>query len=278
MAQPLLSRETVLDLVPFGAADSRTGFYALRLSLPRWEEWHPGQFLMLRPEKALAAVLWGRPFSLCLVTGRDLVLFFQVAGRGTAGLARLVPGDQVVIWGPLGNPMAVEANVPTLLLAGGIGIVPFVGYVHTHPTPWELTMEFGYRMPLSCYPFDSINEKILVEPHQEKTSADRGAFLALLDNRIREHAASGLVLACGPTPFLRAVQSLARKHKARTQLCLETRMACGVGACLGCVVRAAVSPDSAVARLAPEANPADFALPVRTCACGPNFWADSVLF
>jgi dihydroorotate dehydrogenase electron transfer subunit len=281
MAQPLLSRETVLDLVPFGAADSRTGFYALRLSLPAWEEWHPGQFVMLRPVKALAAVLWGRPFSLCLVTDHDLVLFFQLVGRATAGLAKLVPGDQVVIWGPLGNALAVEANVPTLLLAGGIGIAPFVGYVHTHPTPWELHMEFGYRLPLSCYPFDSLNEKILVDPHQEKSPADREAFLALVDSRIREYAGAGLVLACGPTPFLKAVQASARKHKAgRVQLCLETRMACGVGACLGCVVKAPVAQEAAAGRLAPpRANSGPPSIRhIRTCACGPNFWADSVLF
>ena len=280
MTQPILSRETVLDLVPFGAVDPRTGFYALRLSLPKWGEWRPGQFVMLRPGNSLPTVLWGRPFSLCLVTKRDLVLFFQVVGRATAGLARLAAGDQVVIWGPLGNAMAMEAHVPTLLLAGGIGIAPFVGYVHTHPTPWELTMEFVHLKPLSCYPFDSINEKILADPHQEKSPADRDAFLAFLDSRIREYAASGLVLACGPAPFLRAVQSLALKHKTRTQLCLETRMACGVGACLGCVVRTAVSRDSSVARYVPQGT--SFADPdtrlVQTCLCGPNFWADSVLF
>jgi dihydroorotate dehydrogenase electron transfer subunit len=278
MAHPVLSRETVLDLVPFGAAASRAGFYALRLSLPKWGEWHPGQFVMLRPAEPLPNVLWGRPFSLCLVTRRDLVLFFQVAGRATAGLARLVPGDQVVIWGPLGNPMAMEPHVPTLLLAGGIGIVPFVGYVHTHPTPWDLAMEFGYRLPLSCYPFDSINEKILVDPHQEKNPADRETFLALLDNRIREYAASGLVLACGPTAFLKAVQSLALRHKARTQLCLETRMACGVGACLGCVVRATVPQDPAVTRSAAQRTDAPAPHHVQSCTCGPNFWADSVFF
>ncbi|MDR1360264.1 MAG: dihydroorotate dehydrogenase electron transfer subunit [Deltaproteobacteria bacterium] len=277
MAQPVLSRETVLDLVPFGPADARSGFYALRLSLPPWEEWHPGQFVMLRPVRPLSAVLWARPFSICLLSSRDLVLFFQVVGRGTAGLARLSPGDQVFIWGPLGNSLAMEANVPTLLLAGGMGIAPFVGYVHSHPSPWELTMEFGCRMPLACYPFDSLNEKILVEPHQEKSPADREAFLALVDSRIREYAPAGLVLACGPTPFLKAVQLCAGKHKARAQLCLETRMACGVGACLGCMVRTSVPEDASVTRPAqPRANPVP--RHIRTCACGPNFWADSVLF
>ncbi|MDR2161752.1 MAG: dihydroorotate dehydrogenase electron transfer subunit [Desulfovibrio sp.] len=277
MAHPLLSRETVLDLVPFGDS-SQAGRYALRLSLPKWEAWSPGQFVMIRPVEPAADVLLPRPFSICLVTRRDLVLFFQVAGRATAGMARLTPGSRVVIWGPLGSPLAVEPHVPTLLLAGGMGIVPFIGYVHQHPTPWELSMEFGHRLPLSCYPFDSVNEKILVDPHLEKTPSHRDAFLAFVDARIGEYAASGLILACGPAPFLRAVQTSALRHRARTQLCLETRMACGVGACLGCVVRAVVPQDPDIARPLRPDYPAPSALHVQTCTCGPSFWADSILF
>lgn len=287
MSQPSLSQETVLDLVPFGATLSHTGFYALRLSLPKWEGWQPGQFVMLRPVDECADTMWGRPFSICLVTKRDLVLFFQVVGRATARMSRLKPGDKVNIWGPLGNGMHMEPNVPTLLLAGGIGIVPFVGYAHMHPTPWELSMDFGHRMPLNCYPFDSMNEKILVDPHLEKDSSDRERFTALLDERIQEYAQSGLVMACGPTPFLKVVQALSAKHNARTQLCLETRMACGVGACLGCVVRAALPPENSVTRVGGAGEqehhhhehhhmPHEFTH-VQTCTCGPNFWADTVL-
>ena len=279
MSQPSLSQETVLDLVPFGATSSHTGFYALRLSLPKWESWLPGQFVMLRLPNDSASTLWGRPFSVCLVTKRDLVLFFQVVGRATAAMAKLAPGDTVNVWGPLGNGLHVEPNVPTLLLAGGIGIAPFVGYAHAHPTPWELSMDFGHRMPLNCYPFDSMNEKILVDPHLERNLDDRERFVRLMDERIQEYAGSGLVMACGPSAFLKTVQQLSAKHKARTQLCLETRMACGVGACLGCVVKAALPPENGVCRTdAPVTEPAphDFHH-VQTCTCGPNFWANTVI-
>ncbi len=178
----------------------------------------------------------------------------------------------------------MEPNTPTLLLAGGIGIAPFVGYVNVHPTPWEVTMEFGHRMPLSCYPFDSMNERIPVESHMEREPADRDRFIALLDERIAEHAASGLVLACGPMAFLKTVQQLAAKHTARAQLCLETRMACGVGACLGCVVKSTLPEDSTVLLRsdAPAARPpaethGGHAHHVQTCTCGPNFWSDTVI-
>jgi dihydroorotate dehydrogenase electron transfer subunit len=298
MPQPALAHLTVMDLVPFGNVGPQTAFYALRLTPPEWEHWSPGQFIMLRPASAGSEILWARPFSICRVTPRDLILFFQVRGRGTAAMTKLQPGDVLHVWGPLGNSFALEPETPTLLLAGGIGIAPFVGYVHAHPTPGEVFMEFGHRMPLECYPFDSINEKITLSAHLEKNGKDRESFLSLVEERVRQFAGRGLVLACGPTLFLRAVQAFALRHKARAQLCLETRMACGVGACHGCVVRAFPAPDNSAPLAAPDSFPARVpaeagaAVPpedngghrrsagtmVQTCTCGPNFWADSVSF
>lgn len=269
MSQPTLQQLSVLDLVPFGYQGAQSGFYALRLTPPDWREWSPGQFVMIRPVEGSSETLWGRPFSICRVSSRDLVIFFQVRGRATFAMSRLVPGDLLNVWGPLGNAFAMEPKTPTLLLAGGIGIAPFVGYVHAHPTPWDLTMEFGHRMPLDCYPFDSINEKAMVDAHHEKSPQDFEAFIKLLDERVRQFAPDGLILACGPTPFLKTVQALSHKYKARTQVSLETRMACGMGACLGCVVKTVPS------------TPGDPAVQqthnVQTCTCGPNFWADKVI-
>lgn len=280
MSQPTLTQLEVLDIVPFGNTGGQAAFFALRLTPPGWTSWHPGQFVMLRKTGAGSEILWARPFSICTVTPRDLVIFFQVRGRATTAMSELNPGDMLDVWGPLGNAFAVEARTPTLLLAGGIGIAPFVGYVHNHPTPWDIHMEFGHRMPLECYPFDSINEKTIADAHQERDEADREEFLQKVGKRIADIAAvNGLVLACGPTPFLRVVQDCALQHKARTQLCLETRMACGVGACLGCVVKADISANNdekGGIRQMGGALPEGEGHYVQTCSCGPNFWADSV--
>ncbi len=258
----------VLDNVPFGQVGGETFFFALRLERPDWKTWEPGQFVMVRPVSWAFDMLWGRPFSICRVSQRDLVLFFQVAGRGTRRMAELKSGDEVRVWGPLGNSFVVEPDSPTLLLAGGIGIAPFVGYAHHHPKPWNLHMEFGHRMPLSCYPYESINEKIMGDAHLEEKPEDLAAFIDVLDRRIREHAEqNGLVLACGPTPFLKTVQHLAQKHSARCQLSLETRMACGVGACLGCVTKMA---DDVVAGGVPGGH-------AQVCEQGPVFWSHQVI-
>lgn len=276
--KPLFTQTTVLDVVPFGNSGSNPVFFALRLAPPAWAEWRSGQFIMLRlstgTQSAAGGTVWGRPFSICQVTSRDLVVFFQVVGRATAAMSRLSTGDSVDIWGPLGNGMAVETEVPTLLLAGGIGIAPFIGYVHSHPAPGKLSLEFGHRMPLDCYPFDSLTERITATAHLDSGEDSRAAFLTLVDKRIAENASQkGLVLACGPTPFLRTVQSFSLAHKARAQLCLETRMACGVGACLGCVVKAAEGGGNPVHSSDMAAAPRDH---TQTCTCGPNFWADAV--
>ncbi len=264
MSESTITRATVLDLVPFGNPGATPEFFALRLTPPAWPEWKPGQFIMLRPAGAGKERLWGRPFAICRLTPRDLVIFFQVRGAGTLEIAAAKPGDEMDIWGPLGNALVMERDTPTLLVAGGIGIAPFVGYAHGHPAPWNLSMEFGHRHNLDCYPFDGLNEKIMIDAHHDKGPDDTAAFVELLDSRIAEHAGKkGLVLACGPTGLLKEVQRLAAKHKVRAQISLETRMACGIGACLGCVVKARPEGGQEFTHM-------------QTCTCGPNFWADAV--
>lgn len=278
MSKTTITQLTVLDLVPFGNVGSQTAFFALRLTPPDWDEWSPGQFVMLRPSGLQGEHLWGRPFSICHTSSRDLVIFFQVRGRATAEMARLVPDDRVDVWGPLGNAFAVSPAGPTLLLAGGIGIAPFVGYAQNHPRPASVSLEFGHRLPVDCYPFEGLAQKIEARSHLENGPEDRTAFLELVNRRMREHAPDGLVLACGPTPFLKTVQEFALRYKVRTQICLETRMACGIGACLGCVVKAK-QPHNNCDTHAPamvDASEKTEMHNVQTCTCGPNFWADNV--
>lgn len=135
MSQSAFYDLAVIDNVPFGLTGSQGRFFALRLERPDWKSWAPGQFVMLRPQGWALDMPWARPFSICRVSTNELVIFFQVAGRGTEKMAKLRRGDKVHLWGPLGNRFAVEGGTPTLLLAGGIGIAPFVGYAERHPTP-----------------------------------------------------------------------------------------------------------------------------------------------
>lgn len=263
--KPVYKSLTVLDIVPFGLSGTR--FFALRLSNPGWEAWNPGQFVMLRPRSFGQELPWGRAFSICLVTDSHLVCFIKVDGPGTKKISQLRGGDVIDAWGPLGNYFAMETTAPTLLLAGGMGIAPFVGYVNRHPNPWNVSMLFGHRDPLGCYPADSINERILMDSLQENEDGDLDNLIYSMEEKMRDCAAqNGLVLACGPLPFLKTVQRIALELSCRCQLSLENKMACGVGACLGCVCR--------TTEKWPVPQKREWPVPV--CAHGPIFWADQI--
>lgn len=268
MSQPSSCLVKVLDLVPFGPEAGPRQFFALRMERPAWEHWRPGQFMMLRPRSFGLDIPWGRPFGICHMTEHHLVCFFQVVGKGTARMADLKAGDVVQVWGPLGNGFALEPETSTLLVAGGMGIVPFVGYAHTHPKPWNVSMLFGHRASVRSYPLDSINERITVDTLHETVPGELDNFIYILRERMAEYAdQNGLVLACGPQPLLRTVQGFAAELKVRTQLSLETRMACGVGACLGCVTH--------TTEAWPVPGKRDW--PVQTCTHGPVFWAQHIV-
>jgi len=240
-----------------GVESETAGYHLLRLTASGWPGAAPGRFVMLRAQAGPDVIL-ARPISVCVDEPSGPTLFFQVVGRGTAALARLAPGDRVELWGPLGNGFAVEPDTPTLLLAGGMGLAPFVGYVAAHPRLANLSLVFGHRASLDCYPMHLFNPDLDLESRHEQRPEDLEAFLAHLTARIAEHVAEGLVLACGPEPFLRFVQAAAARVGARAQISLERRMACGVGACLGCVARSKGG------------------WPVQVCSRGPVFWAKDI--
>ena len=259
---PARTELTVTDLVPFGSIGDKK-FFALTLSRPHWSNWHPGQFIMLRPSSWNSELTWARPFSICRVTNQSLVLFFQVVGRGTEQIAQLKPKDKVIVCGALGTHFAME-NMPTLLLAGGIGIAPFAGYVEQYNLQNKLTMFFSHRLPEQYYPVESLTRHIEVETNYEQNSEDLQITLDIIYKKMKIMAENnGLVLACGPMPFLKTIWRNALSLGVPTQLSLEQRMACGVGACLGCV--------STPSDLYPDKEKAG--LPVQTCTKGPVFWA-----
>lgn len=266
MAQASFYDLAVIDNIPFGLDGGEGHFFALRLEVPDWKGWAPGQFVMIRPQNWTLEIPWARPFSICRVTKEELVIFFQVSGKGTARMAYLKQGDRVHLWGPLGNRFSIEEN-STLLLAGGIGIAPFIGYVDIHPNPKNLSMMFSHKQPNDCYPLDSLSERINFFSFHEHTNEERNIFLHDVRSRMQEYAlTNGLILACGPTPFLKFVQTVALEVVVRTQISLESRMACGIGACLGCVVL--------TTEKWPVKNMAG--MPVPTCTNGPVFWADQI--
>lgn len=254
----------VKSLTRYGKGGAEGDFFELALEHPgydnaAWKNWKPGQFAMVRPESFGLAPLMGRPFSITRADEEHGVcVFFQIMGKGTGKLAKLRPGDPVTMWGPLGNAFAVREDARTLILAGGIGIAPFWEYVKRHKRPESLRMIFGHRPPLNCYPYRELAAVAACEAHHETCVEDLHKFIALLGEVIPTYCPDDLIVACGPPPFLKTVSKAAEEAGGRAQLSLENRMACGIGACLGCVTEHKTHG------------------PLSVCARGPVFWSDEV--
>ncbi len=169
----------------------------------------PGQFFMLEaPGRVLP-----RPMSLSLAPPGELGFLFEPVGAGTHALAELETGDRIGILGPLGNGFRLDVDRP-LLVGGGIGVAPFPYLSEALDGPDAI---LGFRSSHHAEAAELVpNAEVVVEP-----------------TRVTELLEPGWdVLACGPAPMLSAV----REQAPAAQLAWEAPMACGYGACYGCVV------------------------------------------
>jgi len=209
-------------------ASERIGLYTLlRLERDVLEPGVPGQFFMLEAPGRLLP----RPFSLCLAPPGELAFLVDPIGPGTEALCRLRAGDEIGVLGPLGHGYRLDVERP-LLVGGGIGIAPL---------PY-LAEQLGGSPP-AVLGFRS-------SEHAEAAALLPGAEVVVdpvLVTELIEPGSAGQdwdVLACGPEPMLHAVAALC----PTAQLAWEAPMACGYGACYGCVVEI----DGALERLCLE--------------------------
>lgn len=191
-------------------AVEQVGPYSLvRLDRGGLEPGIPGQFFMLEaPGRVLP-----RPMSLCLAPKGELAFLLDPIGPGTRALAALEPGDRIHVFGPLGNGFRLDVPRP-LLVGGGIGIAPLPYLSEALDRPPAL---LGFRSEHHAEAAALVpNAEVVIDPVlvTEVLPTDRD------------------VLACGPEPMLEAVRALAPS----AQLAWEAPMACGYGACYGCVV------------------------------------------
>jgi dihydroorotate dehydrogenase electron transfer subunit len=199
-------RRELLDVV---RVDEVGPYRLLRLRRGRLESGIPGQFFMLSPPGHLLP----RPMSLCVATRRELGFLIDPVGPGTRALTSVGRGDRLHVLGPLGNGFRLDVERP-LLVGGGIGVAPFPYLSERLGRPPAI---LGFRTTAHAEAAVLVsNAEVVVEPR-------------LVTEALRsDHD----VLACGPEPMLRAVESLV----PGAQLAWEAPMACGYGACYGCAV------------------------------------------
>ena len=219
-----------------------SGLIRLDIELSRAVPFAPGQFAMLNLT-GREKLVFGRPFSILATDGAAMSFLYRVVGRGTALLEALQPGGEVTCLAPLGRPFMVpdRDTPPALVLAGGVGLPPLHAWHLRHGRPDDLLC-FGGRdggdVPWSLLP---AAWRVSVD-HSQSIPTGREAYhglvteLALAELAKRGDPGPRLVLACGPTPLLRAAWTLARERGWPCEVSLEEHMGCGYGVCKGCVV------------------------------------------
>ncbi len=196
-----------------------------------------GQFLHV---KCGQAHLLRRPISVALVQSdlpQDTAsLIFEVKGEGTRWLSRRRPGDRVSVLGPLGNGFHTEPGGRYLLAGGGIGCPPLLGYAVSGGQ--DTTAVLGFRSKARAI----LTERFRAHCREVVLCTDDGSLGAQgyvpqqVAAILERDAAYTAVLACGPKPMLKGVAQTCAQFGVPCQVSLEERMACGVGACLGCAV------------------------------------------
>jgi dihydroorotate dehydrogenase electron transfer subunit len=231
-----------------------------------------GQFVMLRARPGFDPLL-RRPMSIYRVLpgrrGRIQILY-KVVGDGTRYLSERPVGAVVPALGPLGNGFRLpSAKARPLLVSGGIGIAIFPFLVETLRAARRATplLVFGARSKsdLVALEFFRTHRVPMRLSTEDGSRGTKGYVTRILEPLLADRAEAGRleIFACGPTPMLKAVGALALAAAVPCQLALESQMPCGIGVCLGCVVRC----------------PADDRGPIfrRVCSEGPVFDAAEVV-
>jgi len=232
-----------------------------------------------------------RPMSIMRARDDWIEILFKIVGDGLRLLSQKAPGETISVLGPIGKPFSPSPERPNvLLIGGGVGIPPMVFVADALRGPerrWNALAILGSEIP---FPFDLVTSKLATPwldaainrsmPLLESWGvpsrlATLAGFDGCFDGYVTDLADQWLVtlsadqlakteiFACGPTPMLKAVASLAARYALPCQVSLEEYMACAVGGCAGCTVKIE-TPDGPAMK--------------RVCVDGPVFDATTVVW
>lgn len=200
----------------------------------------PGQFVQIRVSDAPFPFL-RRPLGIHRIGSKRFEVLCKVVGRGTEILSQRKPGGYLDIIGPLGNGFDLKPktyNLRPILVAGGMGVAPLVFLAEKllnrkilillgAKTKSEILCEGEFRR-LGCKVEVSTDEGS--KGFKGKVTELLRGLLSTMNNEL------STIYACGPRPMLKEIATISKEHNIPAQVSLEEHMACGIGACLGCVV------------------------------------------
>lgn len=235
------------------------GIYSMWLDAPEMAKTAvPGQFIAVYTNDR--SKLLPRPISICEADKKNgrLRIVYRIAGAGTLEFSRYGEGDRLDIMGPLGNGFPLKDR-KAFLIGGGIGIPPMLELAKN--LNCEKTAVLGYR-DSATFLADEIGK------YADVVIASEDGSVGTKGNVIDAIRAGGLkadvIYACGPTPMLKALKAYAAENGIECWISLEEKMACGIGACLGCVCHTKEIDHHSNVRN------------TRICKDGPVFLADDV--
>jgi dihydroorotate dehydrogenase electron transfer subunit len=236
----------------------------------------PGQFVMVRKAEQDEPLL-ARPFSVYGFQRQGeqtaIDLLYRITGRGTSLFSRMSAGAKLSVLGPLGRGFWLPEGIEkVILVAGGVGVAPLVFLLCNGLLPpdaqrsREPTFYLGARTEELLTGLERMNGLCDLKICTDDGSREYcGPVTDLLRRDIGDHdCETTMIYACGPAAMIRAMGDLLNKSQIRCQVSLEERMACGLGACLGCAVA-----------VRNEAGKRDYR---RVCRDGPVFDLREIIF
>lgn len=218
------------------------GIYDMWLETPIAKDVKAGQFVGVYPVNK--ATLLPRPISICEVDVEKsaIRLVYRVVGSGTAEFALYQPDDYIMILGPLGNgfPLDKAAGKRAVVIGGGIGVPPLLetakrlNKLEGSDKPAAVSAVMGYRNDDTFLSDEFLNFANLFIASEDGSVGTKGN---VIDAMKAENVPCDVIFACGPMPMLKGIKAFAQERGIKAYLSLEERMACGVGACLGCVCK-----------------------------------------
>lgn len=230
----------------------------------------PGHFLMAIPPTGIAAAT---ALGIYEANDRRISVMLIIVGPRTAELAALVPGARLDVLAPLGNGFFLD-DVPerVAIVAGGVGLASVLLAARTCVERGARTeLLYGARTKAALVDVDLFE----ATGTSVRCSTDDGSFghCGYVTDLLDEGQRPQLILACGPTPMLRAAAGAAARLDVPAQLSLEETFGCGVGACWGCTVPIDRASRQAPPFPLPDAHEPRTHANARICKEGPVFWA-----
>ncbi len=178
-----------------------------------------------------------RPVAVCKIEKKLVTFCYQIKGEGTQRLKTLGVGTRINVLMPLGNGFFVSENERKVaLVGGGVGVFPLISVLRAYAAEKEIFAYIGYRNKAAVCGVEEFRKAArFVGVTDDGSYGEKMNAVQAFEADLRKGNRPDVVLACGPTPMLRALKTVAERENLSCYVSLEERMGCGIGACLVCV-------------------------------------------